>query len=190
MDCCDDCGSAQITSVFPDFGAFCADCCAARVFQPNGLPPPAAAPDPIDIVGPDGRTHRLHYRVTRWATGTGVELVESTGAYHFKTISTLGRHDQPIHAQVRHLREVAEASIGRLYLEAYEPDDRVLLAGDEVVGRLVWPAGVDLQDPRHSYDVVVDGRTMSWEEFGRTFEPFEGMTFRLVVEDGVDEVHR
>lgn len=38
-----------------------------------------------------------------------------------------------------------------------------------------------------TYAVVVDGRTLSWEEFGRTLESFEGWRFRLVV-DGIDDV--
>lgn len=66
----------------------------------------------------------------------------------------------------------------------------MLFIGFEVTGRLVCPDGGVWSGDRYSYDVVVDGHAMSWEEFGRTLEPFEGMTFRLVVEDGIDEVHR
>ncbi len=36
---------------------------------------------------------------------------------------------------------------------------------------------------RPPYDVVVDGRRLSWEEFGRVLEPFEGWPFTLRFED-------
>jgi len=185
---CDDCPSTEVTSVFPRFGKFCADCAGTRALRPGGLPARPTPPGPVSITGPDGRTHRLDYRVQRYASGTGVELVEPGGGYRFSTISTLGRHDQPINAQVRHLRQVAEAAIGRLYLEPHDPDRRMLLAGNEAVGRLVWDGDADPVS-RRPYHVVVDGREMSWEEFGKTLEPFEGWRFRLVIEDSIDEVH-
>jgi hypothetical protein len=34
---------------------------------------------------------------------------------------------------------------------------------------------------------VIDGRTLSWEEFGRTLESFEGWRFRLLIDD-IDDV--
>lgn len=146
----------------------------------------AVPPEPVTIVGPDGRAYLLEYRVQRYASGTGVELVESGGGYHFSTISTVGRHDQPLDAQVRHLRQAAEAAIANEQLRAHPPDGRMLLAGDEVVGRLVWPGSAATHD-HPAYNVVVDGREMTWEQFGRTLEPFEGFRFRLVIED-IDEV--
>jgi len=42
----------------------------------------------------------------------------------------------------------------------------------------------DLSGP---YDVVVDGRRLSWHEFGRLLEPFEGWEFRLTFESAEDE---
>ena len=46
-----------------------------------------------------------------------------------------------------------------------------------VEGRLVW------REDGHGYDVVVDGRRLSWQEFGAVLEPFEGWTFRLSIRD-------
>src|SRR5882757_6456611 len=51
------------------------------------------------------------------------------------------------------------------------------LAGEDVSGRLEW-------DPDGGpYRVVIDGRSLSWEEFGLTLGSFEGWRFRLVIED-------
>jgi hypothetical protein len=51
------------------------------------------------------------------------------------------------------------------------------MRGMEVEGRLVW------RDEKPGYDVVVDGRRLTWEEFGAALEPFEGWTFRLSMRD-------
>ncbi len=51
------------------------------------------------------------------------------------------------------------------------------MRGKEVEGRLVW------RDDRPGYDVVVDGRRLTWEEFGDALEPFEGWTFRLSIRE-------
>lgn len=37
------------------------------------------------------------------------------------------------------------------------------------------------------YDVVIDGRTLSWEEFGQALAAYEGWNFRLLIEDRVVE---
>ena len=51
------------------------------------------------------------------------------------------------------------------------------MAGDALAGRLVW------NEDDGPYDVIVDGRRLSWEQFGRALEPFEGWRFRLIIED-------
>jgi len=48
-------------------------------------------------------------------------------------------------------------------------------------GRLVW------NDDGGPHNVVVDGRSMSWEELGMALEPYEGWSFRLVIEDRVHD---
>jgi hypothetical protein len=47
------------------------------------------------------------------------------------------------------------------------------MSEDDLRGRLVWNEDVE------PYDVVVDGRRLTWDEFGRALEPFEGWEFRL-----------
>lgn len=49
----------------------------------------------------------------------------------------------------------------------------------------MWSDGRETGDP---YDVVVDGRTLSWEEFGRALGAYEGWRFRMVIEDRCEDV--
>ena len=55
---------------------------------------------------------------------------------------------------------------------------------DEVAGRFVWS---DDQPNGRPYSVVVEGRLLTWEEFGEALEPYEGWRFRLVIEDRIDD---
>ncbi|HUP71386.1 MAG TPA: hypothetical protein VM142_16460 [Acidimicrobiales bacterium] len=79
-----------------------------------------------------------------------------------------------------HLRAHAQAEVARRYLEPDPHRAGWVLAGDEVAGRLVWGEGREAGDP---HDVVVDGRTLSWEKLGHALSSYEGWRFRLVMED-------
>ena len=52
------------------------------------------------------------------------------------------------------------------------------------MGRFIWSeegaAGAPL-------DVVIDGRTLSWDQFGEALSAYEGWNFRLLIEDRVVE---
>jgi len=74
-------------------------------------------------------------------------------------------------------RTGARASV----LRTHRAGRRLLLRGDAVEGRLIWAGGQP--GMREPYAVVVDGRPMSWDDFGRALEPFEGFRFRLTVEE-------
>jgi hypothetical protein len=147
------------------------------------LPDP---PSPIVLAGPDGRRHRLAFRIWRAPTGIEVELEEvgvPTGeGYHF---AALGSHHAELAGLVAHLRRRAEEEIARPSLEPHPHPPGWLVVGQEVIGRLVWG---DAHDTGGPYDVIVDGRTLSWDELGRALECFEGWRFRLAIEDRCDDL--
>lgn len=139
----------------------------------------------MEVVGPDGRRHRFRFRVWRAPTGIEVQLEETGVAvgegYEF---AVLGGHDADVEALVEHVRRQAEAEVGRLYLQRCELHGEWVLADDEVAGRLVWD---DEGSAGRPYRVVVDGRTLSWEELGMALESYEGWNFRLVIEDRIHD---
>jgi hypothetical protein len=158
----------------------------------SGLPIP---PEPITLTGGDGRRHRFRFAVSRLPLG-GVllELGEgefgpgynrSTG-YHF---AVAGPADGSRFAeQVQHVTDTARAALAQRYLTDIDPGGpgrRTLLAGTQACGRLIWAGEAGAHDP---YAVVIDGRPLSWEEFGAALEPFEGYRFRLIVEEDLDDL--
>ena len=80
--------------------------------------------------------------------------------------------------------ERAVTAIGaKPFLEPNPHTGGLLLAGDEVHGRFEWNETLTESDP---YDVVIDGRTLTWHEFGQTLKSFEGWRFHLTIQDPTD----
>lgn len=156
----------------------CDRCAGRKTAEITGLPELPDPPPDESRTGPDGRAHRFRYRLWRAPTGIVAEAEEADRApgdgYHFKV---MGPHDAIVDRLLEALRVHMLRGLGRLHLEPHPRSEGWLVAGDTVTGRLEWSeAGLP-------YDVVVDGRRLSWEEFGRAMEPFEGWEFTLRIED-------
>lgn len=166
--------------------SLCDRCADRRISSITGYPALPDPPPPISLTGADGRQHELAFRVWRAPTGIEVEL-EDTGVpvgqgYHF---AALGSHEADVNDLVAHVTLDAEEEVVRQYLEPHPYRSGWLLRDDAVVGRLV--SGEE-RDPGGPYDVIVDGRTLTWDEFGQALEPYEGYRFRLVIADRCDDL--
>jgi hypothetical protein len=120
----------------------------------------------------------MTYRVLRTPGGIEVVAEEDDRAVDdgYRMV-LLGAHAD-VGSLFEQLRRMVRKAISRQYLErATHRDGWIMRGKEEVQGRLVW------RDERPGYDVVVDGRRLSWEEFGAVLEPFEGWTFRLSMRD-------
>ncbi|MPY83705.1 MAG: hypothetical protein GEV00_10355 [Actinophytocola sp.] len=117
-------------------GPLCDRCLDDRVSPLMGLSKLPDPPDPVVIIGPDGRRHRLRYRVSRAPTGIGVGLREEGVAvgegYEF---GVLGDHDADLADLVAAAFAEAQAEIDRMYLEpASVGDGWQVVDDDEVAG--------------------------------------------------------
>ncbi len=180
---CEDCGAAEARILLGGV-SLCDACYDARVSVLTGRPPVGPAPAPLVLVGPDGRAHELRYRVMRGPAGVEVKLEERRvpvgDGYEF---AVLGDHDAEVAPLVAQVEAIARREVGRLYLEpaGHHPGWSLTEAG-EARGRLVWNDGSHRGVP---YDVVIDGRKLSWEEIGEALGSYEGWNFRLEIEDGI-----
>ena len=102
-------------------------------------------------------------------------------------LAVLGPHDADIADLEARLRLMAKEELERGYLVPNKHRAGLVLAEahDELRGRLVWHDGCEVGAP---YDVVVDGRTLSWEELGQALEAYESWRFTLRLEDPADDV--
>jgi hypothetical protein len=179
-DTCEDCGAAEPRTSL-DGVLLCDRCTDQRVAAFTGHPELPDPSPPLEIMNGDGRIHVLKFRILRAPTGIEVELEEAGvpigEGYHF---AVLGAHDANVEELVTAVRSQAEAEIARQYLEPHPQRSGWIISDDEVAGAFICREDTGTGGP---YDVVVDGRTLTWEEFGEAFEPYEGRRFRVVIED-------
>jgi hypothetical protein len=174
---CADCGARPVT-VLLGGTPLCDRCYDARVSEESGWPRLPEPPRPETIVDPDGRRHRISYRVWRSPGGIAVEASEGDRSFEGYYAQVVGRHDADVAALVARTKAAIRRRIMCQDLER-SPSGNMIMAGIELHGRLVW------QDGGMPYAVVVDGRRMSWEEFGLAMEPYEGWEFRLSFDEDV-----
>lgn len=138
--------------------------------------------EPVRLVDCEGHPHDFHFRLCLIGPGVMLDAFELQGGnpagYQFQILgdpeedpfSLLGRLVEKIRRAlaVKHLEQ------GSLGLQ---------VAGQVVRGRFEWD---DQQEGRLPV-VVVDGREISWDHFGRMLMSFEGWQFRLQILDRNEE---
>lgn len=159
----------------------CDRCVDERISEFTGMPRLPDPPSDEVFTGPDDRAHRFRFRLWRAPTGVSVEAAEidcpAGEGYQFKL---LGEHDADVDSLLDNLRERIRAGISSVDLEPNPDREGWMLTGETVSGRFQWNDGGDNGKP---YDVVVDGRRLTWEEFGNAFEGLEGWGFTVRIDD-------
>jgi hypothetical protein len=180
---CTNCGTPD-TLVVIDGVPLCDPCADLQVSTVTGMPTVGPPPIPIIVTDPDGHVHTLTYRVWRAPTGIEVELTETPDGDGYR-FAVLGAHDHDIGDLVDNVRDRAEHEIANPHLEPNPHGTGDLLRNDQVAGRFVWQKALTDTDP---FDVVIDGRTLTWHQFGQTMRSHEGWRFRLTIEDPCDDL--
>ncbi len=134
------------------------------------LPPP---PPPEVVAGPDGRHHTIIYRIMRWPggiTAQGEELGLGLGQ-GYRLDLTIDHEGNPDELLVR-LRRAVRWAVAHPQMEPQEWYGWGLVE-DEAGGRL------SDDEPSELPLVVIDGHSLSWEDFGRLLTPYVGWSFHL-----------
>ena len=184
---CSDCESHD-ARVSLDGVSLCDRCADRRVAALTGWPELPVPPPDVEMRGPDGRIHLIRFRLRRSPGGVVAEAAEigpTVAEGEGYAASVIGGQDADPLQLLAAVRRRIRADLSQLYLERHEYRDGWMLQGDEVEGRLEWAEGCERGLP---YDVIVDGRQLSWEELGQALEPFEGFRFRLLVSDAIEEL--
>jgi len=139
--------------------------------------------EPIGINDGTGQKHEFHFRTRLMGHIVSIEAFElqngSPGGYLFQQVADpeedlftlLGRLIQ----KMRRALAVKHVEDGQLGLQIIDKTVR---------GRIESDLNADIRMPL----VVVDGREISWEEFGEMLMTFEGWQFRLHIADPSEEV--
>jgi hypothetical protein len=159
-------------------GPLCDACVDERISAATGWPRLPAPPPPRTVTGPDGRDHRLRFRLWRTPGGISVDAIEqgprgdTPDGY---TLSVHGDHDADPAVLLTALEQRVRAETGRCYLE-HDDQSGWQVTGTHVAGRLHG-------DQDDAPDVIIDGRRITWTDFGRMIASFDGWWFRMTFGD-------
>jgi hypothetical protein len=137
---------------------------------------------PVRIVDCEGQEHEFHFRTRLFGPGVALDAFElhkgSPAGYQFQIIGEpeedllvlLGRLVEKIRRalSIKHLKQ------GSLGLE---------VANHVVRGRIEWDEYEDGRVPL----LIIDGREITWDHFGRMMMTFEGWQFKLEIRDKSEE---
>ena len=144
--------------------------------------------DPISITAADGVTHQFHFMARLLGTMVTLEAFElqdgEPAGYRFQLI---GEPGEDRFVQLGRLVERIRKTMVTKYLEDG-------LAGTQIKGMKVKGAiEADMSDEADLFGqrlpmLVIDGRDVSWQEFGQMLMTFEGFQFKLEIVDKSDDL--
>jgi hypothetical protein len=171
-------------SIEDGYRELCNQCLNAEVAKSDGLDKfEHVRFDAVEVADCTGEAHVFHFRTRLFGPGVSLDAFElrdgHPAGYEFQIIgdpqedqlALLGRLIEKIRRalSVKHLKD------GELGLQIA---DRLA-----VQGRIEWDAAEDGRVPL----LVVDGREITWKEFGRMMLTCEGWQFRLEIRDKSEE---
>ena len=141
--------------------------------------------DPLEMPDAAGKTHRFHFEVRLLGDRVALEAFElvegAPGGYQFQV---LGDAEQDLFELMGHMVPRIRRLLAQQHLKT-EPHMPGLHIADFLVrGRITWDDNEDGRLPM----LVIDGREISWEQFGRMVMGFEGWQFKFEIRDRSEEI--
>jgi hypothetical protein len=173
----------SLGSIENGYRELCAHCFNTDAAELEGLDS-FEHPDfkPVRIVDCEGQPHDFHFRTYLFGPGVALDAFEvrdgTPGGYEFQIIGEpqddlmvlLGRLIQ----KIRRALAIKHLGVGPLGLRIADPVVR---------GRIEWDEDERGQAPL----LVIDGREITWEQFGLMMMTFEGSQFRMEIRDMSEE---
>ena len=189
--CCSACGQTAPSYDIVNYGSIehgykqlCGQCFNREISKQGGLDFEHAKFTPVGLTDCDGKVHEFHFRTHLFGPGValdGFELHDGHPAgYWFQII---GKPEDDLLVLLGRLIERIRRALATKYLT----DERqgLQIADRMVRGRIEWD---DAQDDEGRVPlVVVDGRKITWEDFGRMLMSFAGWHFQLKIHDKSEE---
>jgi hypothetical protein len=165
----------------------CLGCCNTEFAREAGLDFQHADFQPIRLADADGAEHEFHFGIRLLGDRVALDAHEmrdgEPGGYEFQVMS-FDPEGEPLELFGR-LLEKMRRELARRHLER-SAEFGIGITEDQVVRARV---SCDLyrEDGDRLPLLVIDGREISWEEFGRMLMTFEGWQFKLEIYDKSEE---
>ena len=187
---CDGCGQIAASYDTVSYGSIergyrqlCSQCFNQDVAKLGGLDKFEHAKfAPVGLVDCDGEVHEFHFRTHLFGPGVALDAFElrdgEPSGYRFQII---GDPEDDLLVLLGRLIERIRRALSAKHLTSSEFG---LQIADRVVrGRIEWD---DAQDG-HVPVLIIDGRQITWKDFGRMLMSFEGWQFQLNIRDKSEE---
>ena len=193
MIACEGCGTAvpgydvvNYGSMGQGYRELCTGCFNAEVARILGLESfENVRLQPVAMTDCAGERHEFHFRMRLLGSVEGVALDAfelKDGAPSGYQFQMLGKPDEDPLKLLGRLIERMRRSLSVKHLVRGEYGTRI--AVKTVCGRIDWDEFGDGQFPL----LVIDGREMTWDTFGRLLMTYEDWQFRLTIRDNSEEV--
>jgi hypothetical protein len=188
---CEACGTAvpsydavSYGSIERGYRELCTSCFNAEVASALGLEHfEQVRLEPVVMTDCAGEQHEFHFQIRLLGDVMALEAFELKagvpGGYQFEMLGEPDGEPLPL---LGSLIERIRRSLSVRYLVRGE--DGAHIAEQTVCGRIEWDASGDGRVPL----LVIDGRDVSWDEFGRMLMSFEGWQLRVAIADRSEEV--
>ena len=163
---------------------FCSKCYNEFVAEDMGLDFEHVDFDPITLQDIDGVVHTFEFRTHVFGTNAFIEAFEiQNGQLKGYQFSISGDAEDDMLQLFKTLFEKIRRALGRKHIEKSDLTRYQITKDDIVRGHIAWDDNEDGRVPC----LVIDGKELSWEEFGRMLMTFEGFHFKLEIFDRFEE---
>jgi hypothetical protein len=189
---CEGCGQLTASHDIVNFGStdrgykqLCSRCFNSEVASLGGLDKfEHVAFEPAVLTDSTGNSHEFHFRTHLYGHVVALDAFELRGGspagYQFQVV---GDPEDDLVALLGHLIEKMRHALAVKHVD--EGDFGLRIADHLMVrGRIDWDEASDGGAPL----LVIDGREITWDEFGRMVAGFEGFQFKLEIRDRSEEV--
>jgi hypothetical protein len=192
---CEFCGelvpyySTIYVAIDKEYHCSCLKCYNGRMAEYSDIDFEHAELDPIILKDFEGVDHKFHFTVRHLVDRIGIEAFEikegHRGGYEF---SYIGDIDDEIFNLFGKLVERMLSGLHQKHIEWSNTTNSWQITKDDVV-RAKIDSDLESDDYYgHPPLIVIDGKEIKWEDFGRMLMTYEGFNFKLEIFDRSDEM--
>jgi len=178
------CGGVSYGSIELGYRELCNRCFNEEIARRGDLDFQHVEFQPLEMLDAGGQRHEFHFRVRLLGDQVALDAFElrgdGPGGYEFQA---LGGPQDDLFALMGQLVERMRRTLALRHLE-YDKQFGWGIADFLARGRITW----DEEQDGHAPLLVIDGREITWEQFGRMLMSFEGWQFKLEIHDRSKEI--